>query len=173
MSKLAGNGRWESKMLLTEHQEQYDKRKESKPSGRPTTEELEMIRDLIMLPYMLTVSEKGLQDVRSTSNTFRGMFERLVQWMMDRISRELSLLRRELSRRNIKVFSDETYDGVIYHRYVCRGYEDKFGIVRETLRSEMIARLNRYGAEFFRSREWTAEETKEKESKEKDGKPKE
>jgi hypothetical protein len=47
---------------------------------------------------------------------------------------------------------------------LCRGYEDKFGIVRETLRSEMIARLTRYGSEFFQLREQMAAEPEGKES---------
>lgn len=38
MSKLDGNERWKSKMLLTEHQEQYESRNDPKKTSRPTTE---------------------------------------------------------------------------------------------------------------------------------------
>ena len=139
-------------MILTEHQEQYD-RKHERSAGRPTTEELVMIRDSIMLPHMLTMSDKALQDVKRSTNLFRRYFERMLQMLMDRISKELFTLRREMKARNIKVFDDETHDGIIYHRYVCRGYEDQFGIVRETLRSEISFRLARYAEEVLRGRE--------------------
>jgi hypothetical protein len=108
-----------------------------------------MIRDLIMFPHMLTMSDKSLQEVRRFPNLYKRYFEQFVQIMMDRITKEMFALRRELKARNIKVFDDETADGIIYHRYVCRGYEDKFGIVREALRSEISVRLAKYASAIF------------------------
>ncbi|QMV40239.1 hypothetical protein [Cohnella cholangitidis] len=146
MTKLDGNERWKSKMLLTEHQEQYQNRHNKSNIGRATTEELTMIRDSIMFPHMLTLCDKSLQEVKRSPNLFKRFFEQLIQLIMDRISNDLFLLRREMKSRNIKVFDDETADGIIYHRYACRGYEDKFGIVRETLRTEISVRLARYAS---------------------------
>ncbi|RKP50047.1 hypothetical protein D7Z26_19735 [Cohnella endophytica] len=149
MTKLDGNERWKSKMLLTEHQEQYQNRHNKTLTGRATNEELTMIRDVIMFPHMLTMSDKSLQEVRRTPNLYKRLFEQAVQLIMNKISKDLFALRRELKNRNIKVFDDETADGIIYHRYVCRGYEDKFGIVRETLRSEISVRLAQYASSVF------------------------
>ncbi|GIO38737.1 hypothetical protein J41TS12_35980 [Paenibacillus antibioticophila] len=144
MSKLDGNERWKSKMLLTEHQEQYENRSKHPQTGRVTTEELTMIRDAIMFPYMLTMCEKSLQDLRISAHLFKQIHEQFIQIMMKDISRDLSKTNRELRQRNIKIFSDETHDGIIYHRYICRGYEDRFGIVREVLRSEISVRFTKY-----------------------------
>ncbi|WP_256758153.1 hypothetical protein [Cohnella sp. WQ 127256] len=148
MTKLDGNERWKGKMLLTEHQEQYQDR-HNKTQGRATNDELTMIRDVIMYPHMLTMCDKSLQEVKRNPNLFKRFFEQFIQMVMDRISKELFALRRELKIRNIKVFDDETADGIIYHRYSCRGYEDKFGIVRETLRTEISLRLARYAGAIF------------------------
>jgi hypothetical protein len=149
MSKLDGNERWKGKMLLTEHQEQYQNRQNKGLSGRATSEELTMIRDLIMYPHMLTMCDKSLQEIKRSPNLFRRYFEQLIQHIMDSISKDLFSLRREMKNRNIKVFDDETTDGIIYHRYACRGYEDKFGIVRETLRTEISFRLAKYAISVF------------------------
>ncbi len=75
MSKLDGNERWKSKMLLTEHQEQYQERNNKTLIGRATTDELRMIRDVIMFPHMLTMSDKSLQEVRRTPNLYKSYFE--------------------------------------------------------------------------------------------------
>jgi len=149
MSKLDGNIRWKSKMLLTEHQEQYQNRDSTRPAGRVTMEELEKIRDAIMLPHMLTISDRSLEDVRRSHNPYKKFFEQFIWLLMNNISTDLKQLKRELSRNNIKVYDDETADGIIYYRYVCRGYEDKFGIARETLRSEILSRLGYYAAHIF------------------------
>lgn len=146
MSKLDGNERWKSKMLLTEHQEQYENRNKNPQTGRITTEELIMLRDAIMFPYMLTMCDKSLQDLRNSTHLFKQPFEQIIQIIINYITKDLSKVNRELRQRNIKFFSDETHDGVIYHRYVCRGYEDRFGIVREVLRSEIGVRFKKYTA---------------------------
>lgn len=149
MTKLDGNERWKGKMLLTEHQEQYENRQNKSLAGRATSEELTMIRDIVMFPHMLTMCDKSLQEVKRSPNLFKRYFEQFLQLLMNKISKDLFSLRRELKLRNIKVFDDETNDGIIYHRYVCRGYEDKFGIVRETLRTEISFRLARYATTIF------------------------
>ncbi|MHA6532579.1 hypothetical protein [Paenibacillus sp. BAC0078] len=146
MSKLDGNERWKSKMLLTDHQEQYENRNKSLQTGRITTEELTMIRDAIMFPYMLTMCDKSLQDLRNSTHLFKQLFEQIIQFIMNCITKDLSKVNRELRQRNIKIFSDEMNDGIIYHRYVCRGYEDRFGIVREVLRSEISIQFTKYAA---------------------------
>lgn len=146
MTKLDGNERWKSKMLLTEHQEQYDGRKdESKKAGsHPTPEELVMIRDAILLPHMLTMAQRSMDESKNSGNFLSQLHIAAVQAVMDMISRDLYTLRRELSQRRIKLVSDEQVDLVVYHRYICRGYEERFGIVREVMRSEISVKFKTY-----------------------------
>jgi len=139
-------------MLLTEHQEQYANRNK-KNQGRVTIEELTMIRDTIMLPHMLTLCERAIADVRFSANVFKRYFEKFLQMIIAKISKDLYTLRKELRTRNIKLIDEEMDDGVMYHRYVCRGYEDRFGIARETLRAEISIRLTRYAEEILQGKE--------------------
>lgn len=149
MTKLDGNERWKSKMLLTEHQEQYERRRAPKHAGRATAEEIHMIRDAIMLPHMLTISQRAHDDVMRSGNPFKHHYAAMTQIVMDLIAKELYRIKRELRDRKIKIEADEAQDGIIYHRYWCRGYEDRFGIVRETLASEIRKRLGKYGKEMI------------------------
>ncbi|TFE30852.1 hypothetical protein [Cohnella luojiensis] len=120
-------------------------------AGRASIEELTMIRDFIMLPHMLTMSDKSLQDIRRSSNILKRYFEKFIQLVMDRITKDLMKVRRELAQRGIKVFDDESVDGIIYHGYSCRGYQDRFGIMRETLRAEISFRLAKYSSEVLKN----------------------
>lgn len=147
MSKLDGNNRWGGKMLLTEHQEQYDQRNNVNPAGRPTPEELEMIRDIILFPHLITMTQKSIEDIGFAKITLKGVVIRCLEVIMFRISDDYYALKRELKNRNIRVSEEETNDGILYYRYICRGYEEKFGIVRETLRTEMSMRLTKYTAD--------------------------
>lgn len=144
MSKLDGNGRWESKMTLTEHVEQYEKRNEPKNLNRPTTEELTMIRDFILLPLMLNMVQKAADEIKNSTNILRRHFWFSTQILMNRIENDMYLLRKELTRRNIKVMTEEQVDLVVYHKIICRGYEERFGMVRDVVRSEISVRLTKY-----------------------------
>jgi len=115
-------------------------------TGRITIEELTMVRDFIMLPHMLTMCQNSLDDLRISRNLFKDQFAGMVQLIMDAITRDLAQLRREFSKRKIKVWDDGVVDGIIYSRYNCRGYEDRFGVVREALRSEISVRLKQYAS---------------------------
>lgn len=145
MSKLDGNERWKSKMLLTEHQQQYEQRPGSRNvNHRPTEDEMIMIRDYILLPYMLSMVQKSIEDMENNSTLLKQLYLAAGRVVKNKISADMYRLRRELSKRNIKVFSDEQVDLVVYHRFVCRGYEDRFGMVRDVIRAEISTRLSRY-----------------------------
>ncbi|MEW9697802.1 hypothetical protein [Paenibacillus sp. SI8] len=144
MSKLDGNERWKSKMLLTEHQEQYESRNDPKKTSRPTPEELNMIRDYILLPYMLTMVQKNVDDIERSSNLLKQLYLAPGQVVMNKISKDIHAIRRELTKRNIRIIGDEHADLVVYHRFLCRGYEDRFGMTRDVMRSEISVQLKKY-----------------------------
>ncbi|WP_219836788.1 hypothetical protein [Paenibacillus sp. R14(2021)] len=161
MSRLDGNERWKSKMLLTEHAEQYDQQhaggggqdaaaaKAPVPKQRNiiTMEERTMLRDYILLPHMEKMVEKSIADVEHTTNILKRGYLMAGQKILDRIVQDLYGLRRELKRRNIRILSEEQSDLVVYHRYYCRGYEDRFGMTRDVMRSEISVQLARYTSE--------------------------
>lgn len=145
MSKLDGNERWKTKMLLTEHQEHYENRDDDrKKSSGPSSEELTLIRDYVLLPHMLTMVQKSIDDINSSTNLLKKAYSALAQEVMARISQDLYGIRREFKRRNIKILNDEQVDTVLYYHFVCRGYQDRFGMVREVMRAEISVRLTKY-----------------------------
>lgn len=144
MSKLDGNERWKSKMLLTEHQEQHEQRGKVPLTGRPELEELTMIRDYIMFPHIITMLQKGMEHVRLDRFPLKDLIIRCLEVFMLRATDEYYVLKRSLKQRNIHVFADEAGDGILYHYYRCRGYEEKFGIAREALRMEISNKMTQY-----------------------------
>ncbi|MFD0587991.1 hypothetical protein ACFQZE_08235 [Paenibacillus sp. GCM10027627] len=147
MSKLDGNERWKTKMLLTEHKEQYDKRHEPKLTGRPTLEEMTQIRDYIMYPYMLEMIEKSLHEMAVIQVALKSVMVRCMEYLRRRVTDDYYAVKRELKGKNIKVAGEETEEGILYYRYFCRGYEERFGIVREALRNEIVVRMTQYTKE--------------------------
>ncbi|WP_042160195.1 hypothetical protein [Paenibacillus gorillae] len=148
--KLEGNGRWESsRMMLPEHREQYLQRRapqDGKPVQVPLKEELEFIRDFVLLPMMLDIVEKNRRDIELSSYTMKTLFIRASFAVIKLIENELAAVRKELKMRKIQVFQDEleSEGGAIHYRFVCRGYEDRFSMIRDAARAEISVRIARY-----------------------------
>ncbi|WP_440113651.1 hypothetical protein [Paenibacillus sp. QZ-Y1] len=54
MTKLEGNERWKTKMIMTEHVEQFEEQRRDTGNKLITIEERTLVRDLILLPYIDT-----------------------------------------------------------------------------------------------------------------------
>ena len=131
-------------MLLIEHQEQYEMRNQPKLRGKATPEELTMIRDCVLLPHMLTMVQKSIDDMRLTPQYLNRLYIPAAQVLMNRISQDMYALKRELSCRNIKIHNDEQSEIALYYTYTCRGYTERFPIIREVARAEISVRMSKY-----------------------------
>lgn len=144
--KLTGNGRWEaSRMMLPEHREALIERRKpqagTKKAEVPTREELEMIRDSVLLPIILTIIEKNGQEIALSASSLRKLYLAVTQVLMHRIHADLAKVNRELRERKIKVFKDDREDSDLHFRYICRGYEDKFVMMRDVARAAISKKI--------------------------------
>ncbi|MBJ6363322.1 hypothetical protein ACFOQM_19055 [Paenibacillus sp. GCM10012307] len=147
--KLEGNGRWESsRMMLPEHREQYLQMKaaqsEQPRAQIPTREELELIRDAVLLPMMLSVVDKNYREMEASTSSLKRLYMVATNVLLNRIHRDLARVKRELRNRSIKVFEDERVDSALHYHFVCRGYENQFAMLRDVIRTEMSVRMTKY-----------------------------
>jgi hypothetical protein len=147
MTKLDGNDRWQNKMLLTDHVEQYTQQQEEPARRMITVEERTMVRDLILLPYIETMVDKSLQEIEHTSNILKRAYLMAGQSIQRRITQDTYQLKKELKQRNIKVVPDEQEEFLVYHKIFCRGRQERFGLTRDVMRTEISLRLTQYTAE--------------------------
>jgi hypothetical protein len=117
---------------------------ELKRAALPTKEELELIRDYVLLPYMLTMVENNQRELQLTTYLLRKYYIAVTKILMDRIHKELARVNRELREKKIKVFQDETEDMDLHYRYICRGYEDKFAIMREVAKAAITVKIGEH-----------------------------
>lgn len=71
---------------------------------------------------MLTIIQKNLDDLKFYKGGLKDFYIAAGEYVAKRINNDLYGLRRELSRRNIKVNNGEQDDIVIKYLYKCRGY---------------------------------------------------
>ncbi|WP_341188140.1 hypothetical protein [Paenibacillus sp. FSL H7-0756] len=112
-----------------------------------TPEEREMVRDLILLPYLDTMVAKSLKEIELSGNVLNRAYLTAGRYIQKCIIQESYQLRQELKRRNIKVVEDTQEDFVTYNMIFYRGYQERFGLTRDAMRTEISLRLTRYTAE--------------------------
>jgi hypothetical protein len=153
--KLEKNGLWESsRMMLPEHRQALVERRAPKaePPDKPklpTEEELKLIRSFALLPIVLTIVESNYLSMDNTSSPLKKLYITATQILMNRIHGDLVEVRKALKERGIKVYEDEKNDGTIRFRFICRGYEDSFAMIRDVVRAEISVRISRYIAAVF------------------------
>ncbi|WP_340004370.1 hypothetical protein MHH52_21520 [Paenibacillus sp. FSL K6-0276] len=147
MSKLEGNERWKTKMIMTEHVEQYEEQQRENTDKMITIEERTMVRDLILLPYIDTMVSKSLKEIEHSSNILKRAYLMAGQAIQRRIMQDTYQLQKELKQRNIRVLADEQEEFLVYYKIFCRGYQERFGLTRDVMRTEISLRLTKYTAE--------------------------
>lgn len=149
MSKLSGNERWKTKMLMTEHVDEYEGQGKEEGDGRTmlTTAERTMVRDLILLPYIDTMVSRSMQEIERSGNILTKMYLMAGRYIQNRIMKDTYRLQKELKQRNIRFVADEQDEFISYYKIFFRGYHEQFGLTRDVMRSEISLRLTRYTSE--------------------------
>ena len=134
-------------MLMTEHVQQYEQKQGTEGRKMITVEERTMVRDLILLPYIDTMVSRSLKEIELSSSILKRAFVIAGQAIQRRIMQDTYQLQKELKQRNIKVLPDEQEEFLVYHKIFCRGYQERFGLTRDVMRTEISLRLTKYTAE--------------------------
>lgn len=136
-------------MMLPQHKEALIERRNPRvqlPEEQvyPTTEELELMKDSVLLPIMHTFVLKRTHTVENSSDPLRQLYAKTTEVLAKHIQLDLLQVRRCLAEKKIHIHEDEKDDHMLRYRYKYRGYEDHFTITRDYLRVEMGMRIGRY-----------------------------
>lgn len=151
--KLQKNGLWESsRMMLPQHKEallnrrlNLDKPAEpARPAPPPKREELELMKNYVMLSHLQTMVTKKIREIERSSETLKPLYAQAAQVLAQHIDRDLSKAGRAMLDKNIHLFAGEHDGQAITYPYTCRGHEGSFLITREYMRADMSKRLGRY-----------------------------
>ncbi|MEW9697928.1 hypothetical protein [Paenibacillus sp. SI8] len=114
----------------------------------PTDVERILIRESILLPFLITIVENN---ARNLDVPLKDLFTLAAKRLMSDISADLTEVRKSLRELKIKVWEDtkvQRQNDAIYYRYVCRGYEEQYAIMRSVAKAELSVKLGKYVRRF-------------------------
>lgn len=115
--------------------------------GIPTKEEIEAIRDSILLPFMLDMVEADLRKLQHDRQPLRLLFIAANEALSNDIFKELVDVKKFLKEREIKVIELGRYNDELRYQFWIRGYEDKITLLRYMAKSELSIRFGKRIAE--------------------------
>jgi hypothetical protein len=146
--KLEGNGLWESsRMMLPQHKEQsmpIQNNTFARAAEPVTKQEIEMMRDSIILPMALGIVEKNSREVAMSSLTLKLLFSNAAKILAKQIRADAQKSKKVLVERDIRVMEESKDDTELIYRYACRGHEDRFVMTKDFMRAEIGVRIGRY-----------------------------
>jgi hypothetical protein len=146
--KLEGNGLWESsRMMLPQHKEQsmpIQNNTFARAAEPVTKQEIEMMRDYIILPIALKIVEKKSIEVEMSSQTLKLLYSAAAKILANHIRDDVQKCKKVLLEKKIRVFEDSKDNTELIYCYICRGHEDRFVMTKDFIRAEISVRIGRY-----------------------------
>lgn len=115
----------------------------------PTLEELELVRDFVLLPMMIETVQNNSEKVRYSSLTMREFYLRADQKLIDTMNADLREVKKRLAIAKIKVEPLDSDQSALHYNLNCRGYRETFSMMKMLAKSEISTRLGKYVAGMF------------------------
>lgn len=110
----------------------------------PGEKEMSLIKHLLLLPLILTVTERDLLLLKQSNLKLKPAYIAFYQTMADDIHMELVHVRRSIKEAGIRVYHIEQHHSGIRCDYDYRGYHGEFGMLRSYVKAEIGAALTKY-----------------------------
>jgi hypothetical protein len=115
-----------------------------------TNEDRDIVRTAVMLPMIIQMLEKDIEQLKQSKQTFRPAFIKSAEMLRQVIETDLRNTRRELSKRGIRIIEEDTDSrSSKLWKIIQRGNEEVMEILRPTIRLDIGERIAAYNEGMF------------------------
>lgn len=111
-----------------------------------TEDDLDLVKEFILLPIILDILEKDIQALASSSLKMPTIYIPILRQTQDKITADLAILRKRFRDQGLKVYEQHRTTLGVEALYLCRGYHHKFSMLWGVVKSEIIRKLANYMA---------------------------
>lgn len=106
--------------------------------------DIEVLREFILLPILLSVFEHDKKKIEASGIKITRPYIDVINVAMDRVTRDISMVKKEMHKRGIKVGNEYKDSFSIQYEFMCRGLREKFAMPREFIKAETEVRMAKY-----------------------------
>lgn len=109
-----------------------------------TEEDLQLVKEYILLPLLLDVLERDIKALGTVKLKMDRVYIKILRSAQDLITTDITLLRRKMRGRGIKVYEQRRTELCIDAHYLCRGYQHRFSMLWGLVKAELYKYLSQY-----------------------------
>ncbi|MCM3628780.1 hypothetical protein M3194_15660 [Paenibacillus glycanilyticus] len=110
-----------------------------------TQGELNVIRQCILLPLLVHVIDKNMDDLKYSDSTFKDLYMTSTEVVLDFVNRDYLDARQQLSKAKIKlVEAKPTADYEVNYTVYFRGYQEQFRLMKNVVTAQIRIALGNY-----------------------------
>ncbi|MBG9564922.1 MULTISPECIES: hypothetical protein [Paenibacillaceae] len=109
-----------------------------------TEGDLQLVKEYILLPILLDVLERDIKALGTVKLKMDVVYVRALRSAQDLITADVTLLRKKMRGRGIKVYEQQRTELCIEARYLCRGYQHRFSMLWGLVKAELNKYLSKY-----------------------------
>jgi len=114
----------------------------------PNQEHTKLIKDFIILPFVLQLFERDLQVIRETPLKMKEPYLQAIDRIMDKVMKDIATTKKELSFAGIYVYSQIRNQTTLDYQFKFKGYYHKCGFSWNVIRNEVQKYMERYLCNF-------------------------
>ncbi|WP_163857959.1 hypothetical protein [Paenibacillus elgii] len=115
-----------------------------KPAPLETEEDLQLVKEFILLPLLLDVLERDISALETTPLKMFIIYTKKLRHIQDQITADLVPIRTKLRERGIKIYEQKRTKMRIEACYLCRGYHRHFSMLWGLVKAELHVKLSMY-----------------------------
>ncbi len=106
--------------------------------------ELELLREFVLLPIVLTVFERDKKVIEQSELKLKQPYIEAINAAMDKITRKLTQMKSEMHKKRLKVAKETRTDMGIDCLFLCRGHRETFQMHWDFVKAETQVRMSFY-----------------------------
>jgi Cu2+-containing amine oxidase len=106
-----------------------------------TLKELVMVKDSIIYPVILDVLERDIGKMKLIDLKIRMIYINNLKHIQNLVTYELTEIKKELSKRGIKILEQKKSKEGITAKYICRGYNHQVSFLPDMIRTCVVVKV--------------------------------
>ncbi|OPH61857.1 hypothetical protein BC351_01035 [Paenibacillus ferrarius] len=113
-------------------------------SNRPTAEEIDKARELALLEILRDIVCNNRDDLKLSSMTLKSLYVSTTDAVIDDINNDIRKIKLLLKQSEANLSKERSNENELSYVLHCRGYTEKFSILKGTAKPELGVLLKKY-----------------------------
>ncbi|WP_410511682.1 hypothetical protein PaeBR_16630 [Paenibacillus sp. BR2-3] len=109
-----------------------------------TEGDLQLVKEYILLPILLDVLERDIKTLGTVKLKMDVIYVKVLRSAQDLITSDVTMIRKKMRSRGIKVYEQQRTELCIEAHYLCRGYHHRFSMLWGLVKAELHKYLSKY-----------------------------